>query len=264
MKRSIKVKMIKTPSQFEDHRHFLAIDKNYGEFKRTYLSGNPMYEDFNSPNLWDRLNDRGLVSSSIDPMAWDRINIVKNTIHVNDSTRVLDIGFGSGDLEELILSGTPKTKWFGIDISPKSVQKVSKRFPEGIFEKGNMNSIKHKNKFFDYVIALEVLEHVKPTDVFKSLSEVYRVLKNDGELIISIPLNEGLEDLVSKGFNPNAHMREYTPDIIKTELMLSGFKIKDTKCLYAFSTNYKIKSFLCSVIPRLRSPNNLIVTAHKK
>jgi len=79
-----------------------------------------------------------------------------------------------------------------------------------------------------------------------------------------VPLNEGLEAMISKGKNPNAHVRIYTPELIKAELEINGFKILKVKKLFAFHNLYKLKTFIAKYLLRKKSHyNNIIIFAQK-
>ena len=99
---------------------------------------------------------------------------------------------------------------------------------------------------------------------FEALSELFRVIKKNGNLIVSVPLNEGLQMLISNNINPNGHVRVYTSSLIKAELKISGFNIIDEQYLYAFKKNYKLKKFIVTrFIKNYRKPNNIIIVARK-
>ncbi len=117
---------------------------------------------------------------------------------------------------------------------------------------------------FDYAIAIEVLEHIPPCNTLQALSEIKRVMKPGGYLIASVPLNEGLEEMITRGENPNAHVRVYTPDLIEGELRIAGFTIQDEKQLIAFHKWYGVKTILAKyVMFRKFKPNNIIILAQK-
>ena len=111
---------------------------------------------------------------------------------------------------------------------------------------------------------MEVLEHILPSKIFIALNEIKRVLKGNGELIMSVPLNEGLEELIKRGVNPNGHVRIYTPELVFAELKISGFRVQKRKLLYAFRNLYTLKKTLQNTIMKKRwKPNNLIIFARK-
>lgn len=179
------------------------------------------------------------------------------------SIQLLDFGFGSAKLETKLSGRDQDLTIFGVDISPLSVEKASKKFPAWHFLRGNGNKLKFESDFFDYVVALEVFEHISPRDIFKTLREVHRVMKREGVLIVSVPINEGLEEMIIHGRNPNSHVRAYTKAILETELYIAGFKTIKSKYLYAFNKFYKTKNLLVTLLPTLRDPNNLILVAIK-
>lgn len=252
------------PFEVENLRAKLADGLKFSELLMTYSLNYPEIEDRNSSKLWDLLNkDNCTLIEEKNPMLKHRLKSVVNLIN-GYNLKILNIGFGSGNLEKIYFAMKKKFKWHGIDISRESVKRASKKYPKGKFEVGNITNIKIKDNQFDYVIALEVLEHIRPAFTFNALKEINRVLKPDGKVIVSVPLNEGLEEMVAKGENPNVHVRIYTPSLIKTELSIAGFKILKERILFAFSKFYKIKTFLSKyVIKGIRHPNNIIILAQK-
>ena len=67
-----------------------------------------------------------------------------------------------------------------IDINEKIVDKC-KQFLKNCFV-GNIKHLQFKNNFFDVVLDFSTVDHVQ--DYNKALSEYYRVLKDNGEIII--------------------------------------------------------------------------------
>lgn len=253
-----------SPFETENLRDSLALNKDYRRFKKTYKIQNLGIRDENSPLLWDKLNNRGFTSNKENPMAVHRIDIVCRNIDFKSTDRVLDIGFGAGDLEKKALDRNQTLDWYGIDISRKSVLRMNQKFPNATFKVGSIYSLKFKNNCFDYVICLEVMEHLHPFKTYKALKEILRVLKKRGTLIVSVPLNEDLKGLLANGSNPNAHLRTYTSEILKAELITSGFEILKLKYLYAFRASYTIKTILVNLFRYSKRPNNVIIVARKR
>lgn len=252
------------PFKVEELRHEYARHKKYFQLINTYNKKLAEIEDLNTPELWDKLNRRKRLEKKENPMAYDRIKAVSELIQ-GEGIKVLNIGVGSGDLEHEVLQRNKDIEWNGIDISTSSVIEAKKNFPSNNFKKGSIRNLKFDNNYFNYVVILEVLEHIRPSKVLSALNEVYRVLLSKGKLIVSVPLNEGLEELIEKGENPNAHVRVYTPTLIEAELRISGFTVKWMKKLYAFHKNYLIKTFLAEYIIYGRiKPNNIILLSEKK
>lgn len=98
----------------------------------------------------------------------------------NEKLRVLNIGSG-GPIQGLIDSKL-NVKITNIDID-------SNRNPDFVMD---VTKLKFDNNSYDIVIMMEVLEHVKEPQ--KAISEIYRVLRNNGQLVLSTPFILGLHD----------------------------------------------------------------------
>jgi len=252
------------PFAIETMRDELAKARNLDKLRAMYLASYPQIPDQNSPKLWDTLNLEQKPLITVNPMEEDRLKIVSHFIK-GGNLEILNIGFGSGNLERKYFQSYSQASvnWYGIDISPASVKKVQQDFPQGKFEIGNIAKMKLQSDHFDYAIAVEVLEHIPPKNTLQALSEVKRVVKPGGYFIISVPLNEGLEEMISRDENPNAHVRVYTPELIKGELLIAGFIIQGEKKLFAFHNWYRVKTVLAKYIFKKFKPNNIIILAQK-
>lgn len=94
--------------------------------------------------------------------------------------KVLDIGCGPGYWNRIF--GKMDLEYFGIDISPKTVElaKESKTIFEtkGEIAEGNAESLQFKTGEFDFVVSEGVIHHTPDTQ--KCIDEIYRVLKKGG------------------------------------------------------------------------------------
>lgn len=248
---------------YEYLRHKLATENNISEFVKLYNKKYPEITNNNTSNYWDKENFVYDTFKDKYPMGWDKMNIIAKWIISHENiNKILNIGFGSGFLEDLILPYNTKYDWHGVDISVKSVNYVQKHYPKSKFIKGNIYKTKYPNNYFDLIIASEVLEHISPSKILISLKEINRILKYNGYFICSIPLNEGLEDLLRDGNNPIQHVRIYTYNIISTELNISRFKVLRKEYLYAFHKYYCIKKYIAKIL-KINKPNNLIIESVK-
>jgi SAM-dependent methyltransferase len=257
----------KNPFEVERLRDDLAKAKKYKELIDLYNVSYPEIPDKNNSSLWDKLNKREELLTNPNYMERNKLSMISREIKIKKDTRILNIGFGSGNLEELIFSLKPERsfRWYGIDISTLSVKSAKGKYKMGSFKTGDINALDFKDNYFNYIIALEVLEHIPPKKILNVLSGIKKKLSKKGYFILSIPLNEGLEEMVKKGFNPNAHVRMYTKELIKAELQISGFKIVKSELFFAFRTNYRIKSFLVrNILKGFRKPNGIVIVARKK
>jgi ubiquinone/menaquinone biosynthesis C-methylase UbiE len=94
----------------------------------------------------------------------------------------LCIGVGSGDELQEILKRNP-IHVIGIDISNELLSIAKSRFPNLEFKKMDMTAMDFPDATFDYVYSSLTFHYAKDWDVL--CSEIYRVLKKDGELLFS-------------------------------------------------------------------------------
>lgn len=128
---------------------------------------------------------------------------------------ILDVGCGSGkNLEFFSKFGTV----YGIDNSSKAIEFCKKRGLNNV-RQANSSNTKLTSSKFDLVTLLDVLEHVNEESTF---SEINRVLKNDGFLIISVPAYKFLWSKWDEILN---HKRRYTRYSLKKILIANKFKI---------------------------------------
>ena len=118
----------------------------------------------------------------------------------------------------------------------------------------DITQINEADRSFDLIICFHVLEHILEDK--KAINELNRVLKNDGHLLIQVPLKTGKtyqdNSIISKeerlkAFGQQDHVRTYGEDSLQLILKESGFIAKPTdivkkynneeKKLYGFSEN---------------------------
>lgn len=216
----------------------------------------------NTPRLWDSLlfpKHSGIEKS---PFYIDKIRRVINKLN-NKKGNFLDIGFGAAFLEKELLKNKSRLQLYGIDFSHKAV-KYAKQTIKGTFIIANIQKLPFNDSFFNHVVMLDVLEHIPESETSSVLNEVSRITKPKASFIVSVPINENLAKMNKEGTNKNKHLREYTAEILKSELDRSGFKISKMDFLYAFSKNYFFKSWVLKFLPKLRRPNLLIAYSRKK
>ena len=151
-----------------------------------------------------------------------RRDFIYKLIHANKTDKgikILDIGCSTGILIEGLFKLT-SAEIFGIDVSDNAIKACRER---GLINTRVMNGEKldFENSTFDIVIASDCLEHIK--DDQKALKEWYRVLKNQGKLIIFVP---AFNALWSELDNLNLHFRRYHRNELRLMLKKTGFKIK--------------------------------------
>jgi SAM-dependent methyltransferase len=112
--------------------------------------------------------------------------------------QVLEIGLGEGaDSERLIRRGA---YWSGVDLTAESIERVKIRLalrelPHRELRQGSVLDLPFADNSFDMVFSHGVLHHVP--DVRQAQSEIYRILRPGGELVIMVYARWSLNYLVS-------------------------------------------------------------------
>lgn len=140
--------------------------------------------------------------------------------------KVLDIGCWTGQFEQLAVKHA-KEIW-GIDPGLEAVKLAKKLVPKAKFKAGNALDLKFKDKYFDTVTILDVIEHISRGTESKCLNEIYRVLKPNGHLIISTPHSHPLSILLDPAYFLIGH-RHYSENRLKSLLSSNGFKVVKVK-----------------------------------
>lgn len=240
-----------TGYSIEKTRQKLAAQGDLKKLKALYKSSLPEIKDLNTSKFWDDIYSEQKGVTCQDSMTKDRIKAIASFMP-HGKQKVLDVGAGPGWILELISKDKHK-KIYACDFSEVVVEWLKKQF-KGNFSIQSVYNLKYTKNSFDVVLALELLEHVRPSKIFKLLKSINGLLKNDGVFIVSVPMNEGLEDM---SHNLNGHVRMYTEDLIKAELEIAGFKILKSKTFYAFENYYKQKKIISKFVKNRWKPNNI-------
>lgn len=111
------------------------------------------------------LEDKEKIISEIDP---------------ND--RVLDLGGGTGRVANFIKELQKDNEIYLLDSNKGMLKKADKKELENLFH-GYSSNMPFSDNFFDVILCVDALHHFEKTE--ESLSEMSRVLKPGGKLIVS-------------------------------------------------------------------------------
>lgn len=231
-----------------------------GQFKKvlaSYSQQKQFLPDENTPDFWDKkFSDQNSVNSF--PMERWRIKKVVTLLDCQKS--ILNLGVGRGALEQELLKKCATPNYVGTDITQKTFRKLRQLFPSLHFIQTDILSLSPKKRQFDQVLLLEVLEHIKPNETFSVLQHVFSLVKSGGRFIVSVPVNEGLENLLPE--NPNSHMRLYSLPLLRFELETVGFTVEKVYQASAFAQQFTLKQWLNSWLG-FKEANNIVVVCKK-
>ncbi|KKS65381.1 hypothetical protein A3A14_04595 [Candidatus Daviesbacteria bacterium RIFCSPLOWO2_01_FULL_43_38] len=143
---------------------------------------------------------------------------------------ILDIGCHSGLCTEKIMSWTHPREVYGIDISPKAIEKAKRRIKAGKFVIGDAQDLPYEGDFFDAIFCLEMLEHVDfPEQV---LSQIHRVVKKGKCALILIPTDNLLFRTIWFLWNirhpvwKHVHVQSFKEEVLEKMAEEAGFKVE--------------------------------------
>jgi SAM-dependent methyltransferase len=183
----------------------MMLTKSFDEFKFEYLS---------SKCIKRAINHRFYIKENIDkPLG----------------SRFLDFGCGVGG--NSILASIDGFEVYSFDIDRKSIffsKEIKDRYRIR-FLLADGEKLPFKDKVFDVVYSCHVLEHI--SNDLNALSEIYRVLKDDGIFILSVPNVHNLSTQLKmklgykNPFIAPTHLREYDESELMTKLKDCGFHV---------------------------------------
>lgn len=116
---------------------------------------------------------------------WEgRRELIKFLMPEKNSLRILEVGCGTGETLAYIKKIRAKAEVFGVDFDPSAVIFSKKRGMAQVL-KADAARLPFKNKTFDVVLFLDVLEHIQEQE--QVIQESRRVLKEGGRIIITSP-----------------------------------------------------------------------------
>jgi ubiquinone/menaquinone biosynthesis C-methylase UbiE len=123
-----------------------------------------------------------------------------------------DLGCNHGSCTVFLLEYNP-TSVYGFDINIKALEVAyqiasqQKTLIPMNFMCVNLIKLPQEDNFFDFLMSFHTLEHIYPVDVDMVVSEMYRVLKHGGHILLSIPYDHAYPD--------KCHVAYYVEDTLK-------------------------------------------------
>ena len=148
----------------------------------------------------------------------------KHVISCKKKGNLLDVGCGTGDL--LVYCQNHGWKVYGQDISPTACKEAAKKI-NNIYC-GRLEDAPYNNKFFDKILLNSVLHQMEKP--IKELGTIKKLLKEDGQLILSVPDISSWQFVISKGswfhLDSPRHLYYFQPESILKLMNIAGFTVK--------------------------------------
>ena len=152
-------------------------------------------------------------------------------------SKVLDIGCGPGQMEELVTELAVRGEAIGLDISNKMLLRAKEKHGKASFVFGFADNIPFPENYFDIVYCLNSFHHY-PNQV-KALKEMFRVLKKDGHLYLLDATRDGIfRKAWTKMLNmffEEKYVKYYSSKEMRQNIKGVGFKEVTIKKLLYFS-----------------------------
>ncbi len=105
--------------------------------------------------------------------------------------RVLEVGFGTGLAFPNLHDNYKEIHGIDLTVDIHAVKSVFESMNIPLFlEKGDVVKMPYNDNFFDTVLLVSILEHLKPVELEQAFVEVRRVLKPGGQMVYGTPVEK--------------------------------------------------------------------------
>lgn len=158
----------------------------------------------------------------------------------------LDAGCGDGRLCSILKEKNIQV--FGNDYSIKAISFAKIYNPTADFQVGDLTGIlPYEDKFFDCIVLIEVIEHIQPELLLETITQLNRILKDNGKIIITVPHknrkldlkhfqhfdSSSLSDLIEPFFNVKKmfgfHKAAFFPNLIFNLIVIAYYYVYPLK-----------------------------------
>jgi arsenite methyltransferase len=167
--------------------------------------------------------------------------------------KILDVGSGPGFLTTDLANTVGPSGWVcGIDISDLMLALAKTHCahqPWVEFRKAEATRLPFSDQSFDVVVSMQVLEYI--IDIYAALSELYRVLRPGGQVVI---MDTDWDSLVWYSATPERANRilaewsnhvanPYLPRTLTQQLLKAGFQVERLEIIPIFNPHYDADTF---------------------
>jgi len=218
-----------------------------------FLNPRPTQEEMGRYYPYSKYTDQFAPAIEDDPSFVRRLNrlyhmerICRAVERVKREGRLLDVGCATGNfLERMRRRGNWRVQ--GVEINEEAARYARDRFGLDVFG-GELGAAGYADRSFDVVTLWNVLEHLhSPLD---TLSEVRRLLKDDGVLILTVPNGASLDARIFGdcwiGLDPPRHLYTFSPATVRSTLSRAGLQAGEIR--FMTGSYHSFTSSLCLAV----------------
>jgi ubiquinone/menaquinone biosynthesis C-methylase UbiE len=145
---------------------------------------------------------------------------------VKKGGKILDVGSAAG--RDCIYFNKHGLLVTGVDLSDELLKIARNKAPQIEFIKKDIRNLNFSSDYFDGIWSCAVLLHLKRPEVKTVLAQYYKMLKNQGILMVMVKKGEGEKDIAEKlSSNETRHFTLFQPEEIENMIVSAGFQIME-------------------------------------
>ena len=112
---------------------------------------------------------------------------------IEQNTKVLDVGTGSGKMLELLIN-EKQADWIGIDTNQSMLNEAKKKLKKHktkLIKIDKNEPLPFQNNSFDYITFCNVLFHLDELNIYNYLDNTVKLLTKNGKIIVLTPTGKG-------------------------------------------------------------------------
>lgn len=169
--------------------------------------------------------------------------------HCAGGERILEVGYGSG---VTFLNLAPKYKEIhGIDLFADADAVTQMWRQQGLethLKQGDLLALPYPDNYFDTVLLISILEHVRAEDQAQAMREIHRVLKPGGQMVYGVPVERPLMVFAYRVLGYDIRQHHFSTQLDVSEAAGKYFTqaaLKDLRSMMPFvGTIYQVGNFV--------------------
>jgi ubiquinone/menaquinone biosynthesis C-methylase UbiE len=185
---------------------------------------------------------------------FDREVLSRFAAEISDSGAVCDMGCGPGHIARY-LRHRGLTNISGLDLSPEMVEQARRANPDIPFQVGNMLALDLPDQSLAGIVAFYAIVNTPPDSLPIVFREMYRVLQNDGRLLVSFHRGEEVvhpDELLGQPISMEFFF--FRPSEVTKQMEEAGFVIHDVTERPPYSPAVEYQSWRAYIFARKRWP----------